>query len=292
MNYLIYVAQGSAVYRGEALYNLLSYFEVTPALLANVLIYTDDPDAFRRVLGNRPDVQYPAVSAADWKAWRGAFDMPYMLKINVLEHAATHYPGNLLFLDTDTIWHRDPTPIFEQIEQGVRFMHEDEGTLKDGSPLSRKIYRRLGGREFQAGTTQVRIGPDSKMYNSGAVGLRSQDAHVLRDVVQLADTLYATYCKPVMEQLACCTRFALDGPVQEVAPYAIHYWNVKAARPLLIKLFDEYQGGSHADLLACAHRIDLPALQKTEMAYRILPNWRRTLLKLVGRQYKEPRIQL
>lgn len=292
MDYLIYVAQGPAEYRGEALYSLLSYFEVTPIPSAQVLIYTDAPDAFRRILGERSDIHYPTVAAAEWKAWRGAFDMPYMLKINVLMHAATRYTGNLLFLDTDTIWRRDPTSIFRQIEHGARFMHECEGIMRVGNPLSRKIHRRLRGREFQAGRTKVLIGPDALMYNSGVVGLRSQDAAVLHDVVELAENLYTAYCRPVMEQLACCTRFALDGPVQEAIPYVVHYWNVKVARPLLVHLFEQYAGDSHVELLARAHRINLPGLQKAEMAYRELPNWRKNWLKLMGRQYREPRIKL
>ena len=291
MNYLIYLAHGPAELRSEALYSILSYFEVAPAPPATVLIYTDAPNAFRAVLGERADVLYPEVAATEWQTWRGESNMVYLLKIGVLEHAAAHYPGNLLFVDTDTIWQRDPTPIFEQIGQGTRFMHVNEGALRTGNTLSRKVYRHLQGREFQAGTARVRIAPNTPLYNSGVIGFQSEDAALLRDVMQLADQLYAAYYKHMMEQLATGLRLGLDKPLQEAAPYVLHYWNLKAARPVLAQVFEKYKGRPNAELLARAHQLNLPAIHEAELAYRNLPGWRRTLLKLLGKQWEMPELR-
>ena len=290
MNYLIYLAHGPAELRSEALYSILTYFEVAPASPTTILIYTDAPDAFQAVLGERADVLYPTVTDAEWQAWRGESNMVYLLKIGVLEHAATHYPGNLLFVDTDTIWQRDPTSIFAQIEQGARFMHLNEGALRTGNTLSRKVYRRLRGRTFQVGGAQVGITPDTPLYNSGIIGFQSKDAALLRDVMQLADQLYAAYHKHMMEQLATGLRLGLDSSLREAAPYVLHYWNLKAARPVLARVFARCQGQPTAELLARAHQLNLPALHEAELAYRNLPGWRRTLLKLVGKRWQMPEI--
>lgn len=285
-NYLIYLAHGPAAIKYEALYSLLTYFEVAPGLPATVLVYTDTPDTFRQMLGERADVQYPAVSAAEWQGWRGAADMVYLLKIGVLEHAAAHYPGNLLFVDTDTLWQRDPASIFDQIAEGARFMHLNEGLLRTGNLLSRKVYRRLRGLEFVVGTDRVRIGPDTPLYNSGVIGFRSSDAALLRDIMPLADQLYATYHKHMMEQLATGLRLGLDRLLLEAAPYVLHYWNLKAIRPALERVFGRNAGQGLPALRRQLDALHIPEQHAAELAYRALPGWHRTLRKLLGRQWR------
>jgi hypothetical protein len=292
MNYLIYLAQGPAALRCEALYSLLSYFRAAPVPPAQVLIYTDAPEAFRQVLGPRADVHYPAVSAKEWQAWRGAANMVYLLKIGVLEHAAAHYPGNLLFVDTDTIWQQDPTPLFEQLSRGTRFMHDNEGALATGNTLSRKVYRHLRGRTFQTGAHQVQVQPDTLLFNSGAIGFRSHEAPLLRDVMHLAEQLYAAYHKHMMEQLAFSLRLAVDGPVEEIKPYLLHYWNLKGVRPTLEKLFERYQSQGSAELLTRLDALDLPGLHRAELAYRNLAGWQRTWRKLTGRRWRLPALEV
>ena len=288
MNYLIYLAHGPAAIKHEALYSLLTYFEVAPVPPATVLVYTDTPDVFRQVLGERADVLYPTVTAEQWQAWRGAADMVYLLKIGVLQHAAAYYPGNLVFTDTDTLWLRDPAPIFTEIEQGARFMHVNEGVLRTGNTLSRKVYRRLKGLEFAVGESRVRIGPDTPLYNSGIIGFQSHDAALLADITPLADQLYATYHKHMMEQLATGLRLGLDlpEPLREAAPYVLHYWNLKAIRPALTRVFEQYADQGLPTLRRHLDALDIAGQHTAELAYRKLPGWRRTLLKLVGRQWR------
>ncbi|UYZ57554.1 hypothetical protein [Hymenobacter latericus] len=292
MNYLIYLAQGPAALRCEALYSVLSYFRVAPQPPAQVLIYTDDAAAFRQVLGPRPDVHYPAVSAEEWQAWRGKADMVYMVKIGVLEHAAVHYPGNLLLIDTDTIWQQDPTPLFSQIGQGQRFLHATEGRLGYGDALNRKVYRNLTGHPYRFGNTPVQITPETVMLNSGAVGLSSHDLPLLHDVRELAEQFYAVYRKHLMEQLAFSVRLPLAGPVQEAAPYVLHYWNLKGVRPTLVALFEKYAGASHEELLRRLDALNLPEVHRSELAYRNLAGWQRTLRKLMGKRWRMPAFEV
>lgn len=289
VNSLIYLAHGPAELHAEALYSLLSYYEVA-ANPVQILIYTDAPNAFVDVLGHRPEITYPAVTAAQWQQWRGSSNKVYLLKIGVLAHAARHYPGNLLFVDTDTIWRRDPAPLFVRLAQGQRIMHVSEGHLATGNTLSRKVYRHLKHRVFTAGSQPVRVTPATLLYNSGVLGFASSVAAQLPEVLALADQLYAAYNKHMMEQLAFSLRFALDGPIGEAAPYVLHYWNLKAARPVLARLFSTYAGRPLDELYARATALDLAGLHEAELAYRNLPGWHRTLLKLLGRRWQMPAI--
>lgn len=290
MNSLLYLAYGRADICSEALYSILSYGQVAPKSLAQILIYTDRPEQFRRVLGEQANVLYPAVTPAQWQAWHGS--RVYLLKIAVLEHAAAHYPGNLLFVDTDTIWVQDPSPVFEAIGRGQRFMHVCEGTLARGNYLSRKIYRHLRGKQWQVGALTFRIDEHTQLYNSGVIGFPSPVVTALPDVRELAEALYATYNKHLMEQLAFGMRLQVDGPVLEAAPYVVHYWNLKAVRPILAQLFEKYQGCSTEELYERATRLGIARLHEEEMAYRNLPGWRRTLLKLRGRRWQLPALEV
>lgn len=287
MNYLIYLAYGSADIRNEAIYSILSYDAVAPANLStSILIYTDDPGGFRQLLGYRTDILYPVVSEQQWQQWRGAANKVYLLKIGVLEHAAAHYPGNLFFLDTDTIWRQDPAPLFRKIADGAFYMHQNEGRLQTGNTLSRKVYRHLRGHAWVVGSHTLRVTASTELFNSGVLAFRSDKAPLLREVMALAEQLYAAYNKHMMEQLAFSLRFAADGPIADVPAYLWHYWNLKQVRPALSRVVEA--GGSASSLLAHLAQLDLPELHQQELAYRQLPGWQRTWRKLTGRRWQLP----
>ncbi len=289
MNYLIYLAYGLADIRSEAIYSILSYDAVAGADGdTRILIYTDDAPAFQQLLGPRSDVLYPVVQADQWQQWRGAANKVYLLKIGVLEHAATHYPGNLLFLDTDTIWRRNPGPLFAAIEAGRFLMHQNEGRLISGNLLSRKIYRRLRGQNFQVAGRNYSLAPTTELFNSGVIAFRSDKAYLLKEVMALAEQLYAAYNKHMMEQLAFSLRFAAEGVITDVPDYLWHYWNLKEARPAITNVVTGYSREQAPDLLARFQQLGLPELHQQELAYRQLPGWRRTWRKLTGRRWQMP----
>ncbi|TGE09997.1 hypothetical protein [Hymenobacter fodinae] len=289
MNYLIYLAYGSADIRNEAFYSILSYDQVAPKRPdTQILIYTDDAASFQQVLGHRPDIQYPAVEPMQWQAWRGAANKVYLLKVGVLEHAAMHYPGNLFFLDTDTIWRQDPAPLFEHIAAGTFYMHQNEGRLISGNTLSRKVYKHLRGSEWPSGGHIMRVTPDTELFNSGVLAFRSDKVYLLREVMALAEQLYATYNKHMMEQLAWSLRFAAEGAIEDVPNYLWHYWNLKDARPVISQVVEKY--GTQPQLFLQFERLELPKLHQQELAYRNLPGWQRTLRKLMGQRWKMPEL--
>jgi hypothetical protein len=91
-----------------------------------------------------------------------------------------------------------------------------------------------------------------------------------------------------MEQLAFSMWFAETEKIAEAAPYVLHYWNLKAARPLLTGIFQQYARHSLELFYEKATALNLGHLHESELRYRALPSWRRTLLKVVGRQWQIP----
>jgi hypothetical protein len=284
-HYLIYQAYGSPDILNEALLSLLSYLRQPAG--ATVLVYTDNPAHFQTVLGDAVGVSYVFIEPAQWQAWRGEIDFVHRVKIKVLQHAAAQYAGQLLYVDTDTIFTQSAAPIFAALAQGERFMHVGEGRLGDGNPLNRKINRalqRAGGLAVASGA----IGPETRMYNAGVLGLRSLDAPLLAEVLALTEQLYRLYPKHVMEQLAFSVVWAQAGQVREAALWVYHYWNLKEIRPVLAQLFAPQPGATLASWQARAASLDVPGLAEGKAHFRALPGWRRAVQRWLGRAWQLP----
>jgi len=284
-NYLLYQAYGSPDILNEALFSIISYLRQPAG--ATVLIYTDNAAHFKAVLGEAPGIEYVFIEPAQWRAWRGDIDFVHRVKIKVLQHAAAHYTGNLLYVDTDTVFTQPLTEIFAALGRGERFMHVAEGRLGDGNPLNRKINRALqqaGGAALAGGP----IGPATQMYNAGVLGLRSPDAPLLAEVLALTEQLYRLYPKHVMEQLAFSTIWARAGAVREAAPWVYHYWNLKEIRPVLARLLAPQPGTTLADWQVRASRLDVPALAEGKARFRALPGWQRAVRRWLGRGWQLP----
>ena len=286
-DYLLYQAYGSPAILHEALLSILSYLRQPAG--ATVLVYTDNPAHFRAVLGEVAAVAYVPIGPAQWQEWRGEIDFVHRVKIKVLQHAAAHYAGNLLYADTDTIWVRSPAEIFAALGRGEHFMHVAEGRLGDGNPLNRKINRALRPAPGQAPLAGgVAIGPTTRMYNAGVLGLRSADAPRLATVLALTEQLYRRYPKHVMEQLAFSVVWAQAGPVREAAPWVYHYWNLKEIRSVLAVLFALPPTRRLSEWQARAARLNVPALAEDKARFRALPGWRRALRRWLGRGWQLP----
>lgn len=290
MNSLVYLAYGLPDLINEGVYSILSYQRLVQNNPAQILVYTDQPQAFQQVLGVHAHIQYPDISPEQWQSWRGS--RVYLLKIEVLKHAAEHYPGNLLFADTDTIWQQDPASIFEAIGRGQRYMHLCEGILAQGNYLSQKIYRHLKGHQWQINGRTCSISPTTLLYNSGVIGFSSPDARALDSIKDLGEQLYATYNKHIMEQLAFSMWFQAEAPLAEAAPYVLHYWNLKEIRPVLTQVVQRYAPQGLDVLYEQISRLNIAQLHAQELAYRNLPGWRRTLLKMQGRRWQLPAMDL
>ena len=287
-DYLIYQAYGSLAILDEALFSILSYLRQPAA--ATVLVYTDNAAYFQRILSDVPAVEYVPIEAAQWQAWRGEIDFVHRVKIEVLRHAAAHYPGQLLYVDTDTIFQQSPGAIFTAIAQGEHFMHLAEGRLSDGNPLNRKLNRALRPLAGQW-PPGLAIGPATRMYNAGVLGLRSTDAALLGEVLALTEQLYRHYPKHVMQQLAFSVVLARQGTVHEATPWVYHYWNLKEIRPVLHTLFAA-PARSLAQWQARASQLDIPALAEGKASFRRLPGWRRAVQRWLGRDWQLPALVL
>ena len=287
---LIYQAYGLPGIRLEAAYSILSAYAAgggTPGGI-RIVVYTDAPVEFEQVLGYLPEVEYRLIAPAQWQQWRGSIDFVHRVKIEVLRHAAAHYPGRLLYLDTDTVFERPPAEVLGWLAAGPRLMHLAEGTLSHGSYLNRKIGRYLRRHGFASTCGGPAIGPATPMFNAGVLGLQPTDGPLLAQVLCLTEELYRFYPKHVMEQLAFSAVLAAAGPVREAAPGIFHYWNLKEARPLLAAFFARHAGRPLPALLPLLGEVPLRELSAAKARFEDRPGWQRALLKWLGKEWRPP----
>jgi len=287
---LVYQAYGQPGIRHEAAFSILSAYAAGGGTLGpgvRIVVYTDAPDELAALLGPRPEIEYQPIAAAQWQQWRGPIDFVHRVKIEVLRHAAAHYPGPLLYLDTDTLWQRPPTEVLGWLAAGPRLMHVAEGTLGRGSYLNRKIGRYLRRHRFRSASGPA-IDLATPMYNAGVLGLHPTDGPLLEQVLALTEELYRFYPKHVMEQLAFSAVLSAAGPVREAAPGIFHYWNLKEARPLLAAFFARYAGRPLPVLLPHLGEVPIQALSAEKAQFESRPGWQRALLRWLGREWRVP----
>jgi hypothetical protein len=285
-NYIVYIAFGSDDFRNEALCSVLSYLLVRkPDEDTTVLIYTDIVEHFHQLADVTAPIIYEEVSPAQWQLWRGAINFIHRIKVEVLLHATQKYGGNTLFLDSDTFFLQSPTPIFHALSGGQHFMHKYESTLSTSSGLHRTLYDILRQQPPTDWTSHLAI---TKMYNAGAIGLGATDAPLLERVLALTDSLYRIHPSHVIEQLSFSMCLTEAGPVQEVAPYVLHYWHMKDTRPVLANFFAQNAGQSTHNILTALIKLPVVEAARQKDKWEEKKRWQRGLLRAIGLGWKWP----
>jgi hypothetical protein len=285
-NYLVYIAFGSDDFRNEALCSVLSYLLVwKPDEDTTVLIYTDNTNHFHQLSDATAPIIYEEVSSAQWQQWRGEINFVHRIKVEVLLHAVQKYGGNTLFLDSDTFFLQSPTPVFNALSAGQHFMHKYESTLSTSSGLHRTLYDILRQQPPTDWTSHLAT---TQMYNAGAIGLGATDAPLLEQVLALTDSLYRIHPSHVMEQLSFSMRLTQAGPIQEVAPYVLHYWHMKDTRPVLANFFARHNSQPTSSVLTALAQLPIIEAASQKDRWEEKKRWQRGLLRAIGLGWKWP----
>ncbi|WP_066830904.1 hypothetical protein [Rufibacter ruber] len=282
--HLIYQAYGKEDILHELLYSLYSLLKLYPAgLPCQVVVYTDNEAYLRQFLPET--IAYRQLSAAQIQEWRGPQDFVHRVKIMVLRDFISTHTGSLLYLDTDTVFNQKIEPLFELIEKGHTFvMHENEGVVSTQKNLIfKKVYKFLSAR-------QTGISPHMTMYNAGVLGLRTEDASVVEQVLSTTDRLYRLFPKHIIEQMAFSFHLAqgAQAPLYCATQEIFHYWDFKEFRELLNAFFRSHQGQPYQQIIPQMGVIDPRELIVDKRRFDQLPGLTRRLYKLVGKRWKLP----
>ena len=273
-------AYGSARIVQEARFAVLTFlhFAMQWQHAWKVVVYTDQPEAFA---GLGPAVVTEPMGTERQRAWRGEIDFVHRVKLEMLLDCLERHDGTLLYIDSDTWFARDPSPLYERVGPADAVMHECEGRLEDeANGVLRKMHRFVRDTALPLpGGETIRIAPSTEMWNAGVLGLDPSVAPpLLRRALALTDAMHARYRKHVTEQLAVSWVLQTTMRVHAADAVVQHYWRTcPEVERLLTRFFAQHAGLPLPDLAAAAWRLDprvTPAPKR--------PWWRKLLSPRAG----------
>lgn len=237
-NYAVYHSYGDVGILNDTIYSVASLYMQKGSCPVNVVIYTDSADYFRKYLPQ--EVVYEEIDLSRLKVWRGETGFVFRVKVEVLIDFCKKYRGNVLYLDSDTIFTGQVDRIFSAIRAGILLMHTNEGRLSlTRNRMFSKHIRYVCSFPFRTKSGEVTIEPHQEMWNAGVLGFQTANRQLLNSVLELTDAIYGRFPKHTAEQLAFSYYFTSNGLLAAAEKQIFHYWNFKEFRQLLGQFLDE-----------------------------------------------------
>ena len=212
--YLLY--GGNTVYRQEAKLSILSALreQRVPGSFT-ITLMTDEPDAFEGW-----PVNIIALSHDTLTQWKGAHGYTHRRKACAIA-AGAKLADKTIFVDTDTVFYKDPATLFERVSDQQYLMDELEWAWAEAK--QRPDYVPFA-TELEA---NGKAPHDSlNLYNSGICGLTRANAGLLDNALELIDEWNAHYLRlHTIEQIA--VSFAMGDATVVTANDCIHHYYSK-----------------------------------------------------------------
>jgi hypothetical protein len=198
---------------------------------SNVFLFTDQPGFFKAYLEGLP-VWYCLLTPEKIQEMRGELGFLHRMKIRIIEEVLNSSKENILYVDSDTFFVRDPAPLFRNIGKDNSVMHTNEyafNWLKEmplpaGAPFHAVLnvieehYFALPGGE------KTRFSPALSSWNAGVIMLHSEQQRFLPDVYAITDQLYRQTKNHSCEQYAFSIVLQTKTDVLSCAEFVYHYW--------------------------------------------------------------------
>ena len=244
MNNIVYLALDSEAVCRETEVSIHSLLHVLQSRTEpyRIIVYTNMTSCVTE-LRSTPGIELIIIRLDGERliSWRGPDNYVYRAKILALSDFMETYGEAAIFVDSDTFFKSDPSPLFLRLNSGVFLMNYEENRLdemvrsKDGKTggvhrFFHDIYRR---RRLDAPCGSYKIAEDMTLWNSGIIGLPFSEKNLLREALSLSDRVYAQYRLRTAEQFALAYILQSNGTVERGDAIVFHYWFLKEARYLL-----------------------------------------------------------
>lgn len=216
-------------------------------------LFTDNPDYFDKYLQNFP-VRYFLLTADKIKTLRGSIDFLHRMKIGIIEEAFQHTNQNLLYVDSDTFFLKDPIDTVSRVTPEISFMHLREYTFESmnrwmlpaGIPF-RDFANAISMNAFQMpdGSTW-KVNMNEYSWNAGVMIFHPSHRTFIPEVYVITDATYPVTRNHACEQYAFSIVMQRHTNVQPCADMSYHYWyriKKKLADPVLHSEVDKFGNG-------------------------------------------------
>ena len=171
--YLLYGA-GDDCYI-EAAYSVGTLLKRLDPVSSRIIVFTDQPERVK----DWP-VECDSI-AGQLETMRGKANFSHRAKLCVILKCLEKYPGNVIYLDSDTSVRKNIGKLAARLCPGTAILHRFE---------SRNPEIGLSGfQTMLADGISYRFTPDSQMYNAGVIGLHRDNRKIVSLALELCDAL-------------------------------------------------------------------------------------------------------
>lgn len=212
---------------------LLSFYAQMGHTDIRSILFTDRPDWFAQILHGLP-VEFVLLTPEKIKQMRGSIDFLHRMKIAMIEEVFHRYQeANLLYVDSDTFFIRNPTPLFTAMEGGQCFMHLREFEFEEvrhaggytGAKFSAYL-RLMEQKPFFTSKGAEQFTARNASWNAGVMGLPNFIKSDIPDVYAITEQSFPETDNHASEQFAFSFVLQSRYPLNACDEYVYHYWYV------------------------------------------------------------------
>ena len=197
-NYVYHLYGGDEILLAEASYSIGTLLKQIDPKNSRIIFYTDRPEKIRSL---------PVICesiAAQINEMRGAFEFGFRVKLCCLLKCSESFPGNIVYLDSDTIMKKPMQKLVARLGNGRAMMYCRE-RLGERFPHFEGFQMQLpDGLKYS-------YGPESRMFNAGVIGIHRDDVKILKAALAICDGLLLEGRRDHAEQFAMSEAFRIYG---------------------------------------------------------------------------------
>ncbi len=209
------------------------------------VVYTDRPDAFARWEDTDLRIETVDTPLSKIEEWTGPKSYFWRAKLMMIRDFCQRFDGVGLYCDSDVYPLRDLDPLFRSIEAGALIMYESEGVFDKGvNPEFWHLDKRFRAHpQLDVDGRLYHIPLSTQNWNAGVIGLSTENAPVLDEVLAFCDALYDEWGFVFCEQISM--GYIFQNQPQGCSPareYLYHYWRVRNFSLLARRFFELHEG--------------------------------------------------
>ncbi|WP_201986263.1 hypothetical protein [Hymenobacter rubidus] len=258
---IVYLAYNLETIKYQAIISIFSLYHHISKDNGDFLfvIYTDsNTGLFDKYLKGLP-VKLEVLSKEQASTFLGPSNYIFRLKPSIIRDCFTKYKRNILYMDTDTFFLRNPIEMLSGISKGHTIMNVKEYDFIDGG-MGEYLHwfhlrQALKRYKYTVHGQEIAIPLSTMMWNAGIIGISYSDASLIDDVIQLIDEMYGRAKTFIVEQFVASYILQTNTELRSSEDYIQHYWSkdIKNTFNLRIPTFlKENEGKSGQELFDSA----------------------------------------
>ncbi len=222
MNIIYFVFGNNITYYQQvffSIYTALAYKDQAD----HIIVIAEDPSLFKQLADRITIIPIDKKMIAEWQ---GDYNYFFRVKIKALEYISQQYPDkHILYLDGDTFVYQPLSLLKAGLNRGHNFLHLNEGTLPNlKTKTEKKLWEQIKHKKF----ADIRIDENTTMWNSGVIGISSENFGTIPLALQITDEMCAAQVTCfTMEQLSFGIASNHLSTVKAADHIVGHYWGNK-----------------------------------------------------------------